>query len=207
MLRQRWHLVEIFVAYLAPPKPYTTTLHLWCTLRWGELGQSKQEDVGGVRTDVWQLFNTAGEVLATLCSTWKCLPSTWGWNVASKRCCSFTGKDIVDRVKDNTSTVARRPYLATSQASRVLEFDSGAFSAGKAIKLAKSCCKELSLATSCLRSSTENDFRTRFLLVIIKRTFLELAWRRPEHLIVSEAPNNKTANCFHELFCLNKVSH
>ena len=105
------------------------------------------------------------------------------------------------------STVARRPYLATSQASRVLGFDSGEFSAGKAIKLPKSCCKELSLATSCLRSSTENDFRTRFLLVIIKRTFLELAWRRPEHLIVSEAPNNKTANCFHELFCLNKVSH
>ena len=51
--------------------------------------------------------------------------------------------------------------------------------------------------TSCLRSSTENDFRTRFLLVIIKRTFLELAWKRSEHLIVSEAPNNKTANCFH----------
>ena len=135
--------------------------------------------------------------LATLCSTWKCLASTWGWNVASKRCCSFTGKDIADCVKDNTSTVARRPYLATSQASRVLGFDSGAFSAGKAIKLPRSCCKELSLATSCLRSSTENDFRTRFLLVIIKRTFLELAWKRSEHLIVSEAPNNKTANCFH----------
>ena len=65
------------------------------------------------------------------------------------------------------------------------------------IKLPRRCCKELSLATSCLRSSTENDFRTRFLLVIIKRTFLELAWKRSEHLIVSEAPNNKTANCFH----------
>ena len=78
----------------------------------------------------------------------------------------------------------------------VLGFDSGAFSAGKAIKLPRRCCKEPSLATSCLRSSTENDFRTRFLLVIIKRTFLELAWKRPEHLIVSKAPNNKTANCF-----------
>ena len=61
------------------------------------------------------------------------------------------------------------------------------------MKLPRSCCKELSLTTSCLRSSTENDFRTRFLLVIIKRTFLELAWKRSEHLIVSEAPNNKTA--------------
>ena len=83
------------------------------------------------------------------------------------------------------------------QASRVLGFDSGAFSAGKAIKLHRRCCKELSLATSCLRSSTENDFRTRFFLVIIKRTFLELAWKPSEHLIVSEAPNNKTENCFH----------
>ena len=27
------------------------------------------------------------------------------------------------------------------------------------------------------------------------RTFLELAWKQSEHLIVSEAPNNKTANC------------
>ena len=61
------------------------------------------------------------------------------------------------------------------------------------MKLPRSCCKELLLTTSCLRSSTENDFRTRFLLVIIKRTFLELAWKRSEHLIVSEAPNNKTA--------------
>ena len=63
----------------------------------------------------------------------------------------------------------------------------------EAMKLPRSCCKELSLTTSCLRSSTENDFPTRFLLVIIKRTFLELAWKRSEHLIVSEAPNNKTA--------------
>ena len=63
----------------------------------------------------------------------------------------------------------------------------------EAIKLPKIPCKELSLTTSCLRSSTENDFRTRFLLVIIKRTFLELAWKRSEHLIVSEVPNNKTA--------------
>ena len=53
--------------------------------------------------------------LATLCSTWKCLASTWGWNVASKRCCSFTGKDIADRVKDNISTVARRPRARSIQ--------------------------------------------------------------------------------------------
>ena len=53
--------------------------------------------------------------LATLCSTWKCLASTWGWNVASKHCCSFTGKDIADRVKDNISTVARRPRARSIQ--------------------------------------------------------------------------------------------
>ena len=125
MLQQRWHPVDIFVACLAPPKPYTTAFHWWCTLRRGELLQSKPEDVGGVRTYVWQIFNTADKVLATLSSTWKCLVSMWGWNVASKRCCLFSGNDIADWVKDKISMVVRRPYLATSQASRVVGFDSG----------------------------------------------------------------------------------
>ena len=123
MLPQHWHPVDIFIACLAPPKLYTTAFHWWCTLRRGELGQSKHKDVGGVRTYVWQIFNTADKVLATLSSTWKCLVSMWGWNVASKRLVS--GSDIADCVKDKISMVARWPYLATSQASRVLGFDSG----------------------------------------------------------------------------------
>ena len=168
MLQQRWHPVDIFVACLAPPKLYTNAFHWWCTLRRGELGHSKHEDVGGVRTYVWQIFNTADKVLATLSSTWKCLVSMWGWNVASKRCL-VSGNDIADCVKDKISMVARRPYLATSQAS------CSRIRLGHSLLERQENCPGLAARSSHwlplvwghrLRTIYE---LTRFLLVIIKR--------------------------------------
>ena len=68
-----------------------------------------------------------------------------------------------------------------------------ALSAGKARKLSRTCCKELSLTTCRLRSSTENNLRINPLLAghNQERKFFELAWKRSEHLIVSVAPNKQ----------------